>query len=245
METISVQPLNLSLSPIEAARRLSHLPGFVYLDSANADGATQHLSILGAQPRALHAGNLKQDAGRLREIIDRHQVTSMDWGFPLGGLFGHVSYEGDFLFGEYEALLIYHHHQDQWFGVGHPAYLNHLDHEPAPSPDPRFGSEAPFAFESGMNRESFIDRVTRAQEWIAAGDIYQVNLTHQFRSPRLPIHDPFANLRSTADHLTRPLQRLPPSGKPADPLVLAGVLPQDERAGHHHAPYQRHTPALH
>ncbi len=208
METISVEPLELSLSPSEAARRLCHLPGFIYLDSANADGLTQPphphrpLSILGAHPAALHVGNLnlKDDADRLRSVLDQHRVASVDWGFPLGGLIGHVGYDGDFVFGEYEALLIYHHHQDQWLVVGQPGYLEELTsaHEPAGITQnqernrDRDHSPMPFAFESEMSRERFIDGVTRAQAWIAAGDIYQVNLTHQFQSPRHPGHDPFA-----------------------------------------------------
>lgn len=39
------------------------------------------------------------------------------------------------------------------------------------------------AFRPGMTREDWVRRVVRAKEYIAAGDIYQVNLTHTLSSP--------------------------------------------------------------
>lgn len=41
----------------------------------------------------------------------------------------------------------------------------------------------PAAFRAAMNRGEWVERVLRAQEYIAAGDIYQVNLTHALSAP--------------------------------------------------------------
>src|SRR5207302_10210022 len=45
-------------------------------------------------------------------------------------------------------------------------------------------------FRPQVSRERFCAMVARAQEYIAAGDIYQVNLAHRFSAPWLG--DPFA-----------------------------------------------------
>lgn len=42
---------------------------------------------------------------------------------------------------------------------------------------------AEIAFRPGVDREEWVRRVKRAHEYIAAGDIYQVNLTHTLSSP--------------------------------------------------------------
>ena len=190
MQTVPAELIELSLPPMEAARRLHARPGFVFLDSASAAADTHHLSILAAEPARVHSGTLARDAARLRAALDRHRVSAVDWGFPLGGLIGYVGYDGRFVFGEYDSLLVYHHHQDRWFAIGSPEYIADLAHPP---PQPTAGSDEAgdgFAFVPGMDREGFIRRVRRAQEWIAAGDIYQVNLAHQFRATRWPNHDP-------------------------------------------------------
>ncbi|MFT4639350.1 MAG: para-aminobenzoate synthetase component 1 [Verrucomicrobiales bacterium] len=191
METIDAKPLKLSLSPNEVARRLHKRRGFVYLDSADAAADTHHLSILTADPTCIHTGNLTRDADRLRAALDRHQSETVDCGFPLGGLFGHVAYDGQFTFGEYESLLAYHHHKDRWYVVGEPSYLDELREAPDNEGlDLSHGSRIQFA--SDMNKPDFVQRVTRAQEWIADGDIYQANLAHQFRAKRQPDQEAFA-----------------------------------------------------
>jgi anthranilate/para-aminobenzoate synthase component I len=188
METACVHPLDLALTPSEAALQLHERDGFVFLDSAGHTETEQPLSILAADPLEVHVGNLHSDAAYLKRILARNQRTTVDWGFPLGGLFGYVSYEGDFVFGEYDSLLIYHHHQGGWFTVGQPAYLEELTTSPTRvEADPNT-----IAFTSRTPRDAFIRAVQEAQASIAAGDIYQVNLAHQFQAERTPSHRPFS-----------------------------------------------------
>lgn len=76
-----------------------------------------------------------------------------------GGLAGWFDYEGNFCFGDFPA----------WIPAGAPG-------EPggtAPVPD----------FRPGMDRDEWIGKVVEAQDFIAAGDIYQVNLTHTLTAP--------------------------------------------------------------
>lgn len=189
METVSVQPIELSLRPCDAARRLCTRPGFAFLDSADATEDGHHLSILGTDPLRVHRGTLERDAGRLRAALQRNRMTTVDWGFPVGGLLGYIAYNGVFAFGEYDSLLIYHHHHDRWFVVGDPPYMEDLTQ--SPSVRSRATHDAALDFKAGMTREAFIACVRQAQEWIAAGEIYQVNLSHRFHAKFRPHHDPF------------------------------------------------------
>ncbi len=198
MDPVSVEPLDLSLAPCEAAERLHSREGFLFLDSADHGETDQPLSILAAEPTRVITGNLHQQPERLRAVLQARQVTAMDWGFPLGGLFGHVGYEGDFVFGQYDSLLVYHHHRDRWFAIGAPPYLDALN-DPASTPCEGAGGAGAaesIAFTSHTSREDFVAAVRRAQTSIADGQIYQVNLAHQFRAPRTCDHLPFALYQS-------------------------------------------------
>ncbi len=178
--------LHLALSPIEAAARLRHLPGFIYFDSA-APSAGGAVSLLSANPLEIHVGHLQQDIHHLRDCLARHQEVVADCGFPLGGLFGYVGYDGHYVFGEYDSLLVYHHEDDCWEIAGTPNFLAELD---SPLPEP-FSTPSHLSFQAQTSRENYLFQVRQAQEWIAAGDIYQVNLTQQFCAERQPEHDPF------------------------------------------------------
>jgi len=49
--------------------------------------------------------------------------------------------------------------------------------------DQRLESEGPAAFSANFARDEYLDAVCRAKEYIAAGDIYQVNLSQRFEVP--------------------------------------------------------------
>jgi anthranilate/para-aminobenzoate synthase component I len=95
---------------------------------------------------------------------------------------GYVTYEGDFLFGEYNDLLVYHHHTDKWQVIGSPSYIDQLTHPTEESL--KLAPLPALDFQTEMSRKGFIAIVEQAQEWIAAGDIYQVNLAHRFQATR-------------------------------------------------------------
>lgn len=93
-----------------------------------------------------------------------------------GGLAGWFDYEGNFRFGEFPSWEIAH---DE-FPYGRL---------PARKPD----------FRAGMTRTDWIRRTGQAKEYIAAGDIYQVNLTHTLSSPWRGNAGPlYPRLRSTS-----------------------------------------------
>lgn len=182
----SLRPTGLSLSPVEVARGLAHLPGLVFLDSSAADlegfRRDARFSLVAADPVSLLSGNIFQieDRKRLETELDRYRRVGSpgpDRGFPSGGAIGAIDYDGSIRFGIYPEVLVYDHSHDAWWESGS------LSQEIRAVPE----TETPLNFTSQFShcqeRETFCEAVCRAQEYIAAGDIYQVNLSQRFRSP--------------------------------------------------------------
>lgn len=103
--------------------------------------------------------------------VDPHEIIEGSWDEwaiieehlskgDSGGLAGWFDYAGNFRFGVFPS----------WDATGEEL------------PQGRLPARKPF-FRAGMTREDWIRRVVRAKEYIAAGDIYQVNLTHTLSSP--------------------------------------------------------------
>ena len=64
--------LDLNLSPVQVAKRLRHLPGFLFYDTATtSSGITSPgmVSIIGAMPDMVVSGQLNEDLENLREIL--------------------------------------------------------------------------------------------------------------------------------------------------------------------------------
>lgn len=184
-------------SPEEVAARLRGCPGFVWLDTAghrpgqDADGG---LSLLTAFPSQVFTGSIANPAPlekaleTLRPESSRAGSDAADWGFPTAGLFGGIDYEGAYTFGLYPEVLAYRHASRQWFATGPrlPA-LAASGEDPNsnlhPIPEPAIpGPENPH-FQNETTPEHYQNLVARAQAYIAAGDIYQVNLAHRFTAP--------------------------------------------------------------
>jgi para-aminobenzoate synthetase component I len=164
------------LPPWEVAQHLSHCGDLVFFDSSG--NAPNHsgpaISLIAAGAEFFITGNLHHppDRERLQHVWQLHQKDSVDCGHPLGGLCGWIDYDGSFTFGHYPRMLIYQHEQQQWQETGD---LSSLLRAPAPIAPAQVGP-----FRETMTRAAFLHAVERIREWIAAGDIYQVNLTQQF-----------------------------------------------------------------
>jgi len=181
-----LRPVSALPSPATVAARLRHLPGLVFLDSSSfaegGDGRHSRYSLVAARPARIVSGNLFDDADRkrLESIYAENREAeerSPDLGFPTGGLFGFVGYEGDFHFGEYHECLIYDHRHQSWVERG---WLS-AELRPKPSSAGRAALDD-LRFRGEVESNRFCDMVARAQEYIAAGDIYQVNLSHRFHA---------------------------------------------------------------
>ncbi|QJE99275.1 aminodeoxychorismate synthase component I [Luteolibacter luteus] len=166
------------MTPAEVAAALQHLPGLVFFDTSGNLPASYGapVSIVAARPREILRGSIHSaaDRGNLRAMLEKGAAgTAPDRGFPLGGLCGWVGYEGDFVFGDFPEMLVYDHRGGRWHQSGE---LAREMTRPA-------GTSAEIGeFRPLMPRETFLSGVRRIHEWIAAGDIYQVNLTQAFEA---------------------------------------------------------------
>ena len=105
--------------PAQLASELRHLPGLVFFDSSSSESGTSidnhaRFSLITARPEKVFKGNLfhAKDRALLEEIYRENQsasATTPDLGFPSEGLYGYVTYEGEFTFGLYRECLIYDH----------------------------------------------------------------------------------------------------------------------------------------
>ena len=163
------------MTPVAVAASLRHLPGLVFFDSAGnlpASGCAA-VSLVAARPARILRGSIHAAADRaiLRTALAAVPAVAGDHPFPLGGLCGWVDYEGDFVFGEFPEMLVFDHATRTWWEIGGLSDCLRATVEDSPSIGP---------FEAATGRERFLGGVARIQEWIAAGDIYQVNLSQAF-----------------------------------------------------------------
>lgn len=169
-------------SPAELAEELCHLPGMVFLDSSSSDGSVDgsgqaRYSLITACPSRILKGNIfkEESRERLRTALTDHQrpeTSTPDLGFPTAGLYGSVDYEGDFVFGEYHEYLVYDHKKEEWQEEGS------LSTKRKEASFRKLEGALPFT--GHTSEKEFCEMVATAQEYIAAGDIYQVNLSHKF-----------------------------------------------------------------
>jgi aminodeoxychorismate synthase component I len=130
------------------------------------------LSVIAADPERILRGSIHERADReeLRRALAA-DGTDADLGLPNGGLCGWVDYEGAFVFGDYREMLVFRHSDGSWWETGGLS---------ARMGAPDFGAVSIRPFVSELSRDGFVAAVRRAKEWIAAGDIYQVNLSRPF-----------------------------------------------------------------
>jgi anthranilate/para-aminobenzoate synthase component I len=150
--------------PVEAARAMKQELGFVFLDSAlTGDGS---VSVLACKPDLVLRG---RDWEMLEQELERRRRNNGVPGIPDGAAIGWIGYDGDFYFSFYDRLHVYLHDAGEWIlrpekflGHSNPSVSANLDFSPL------------------LGRDEFIGMVDSAQEFIAAGDIYQVCLSHPF-----------------------------------------------------------------
>lgn len=171
MKKLSCRKIELDLQPIEVARKLSHLEGLIFFDSSGnlSEKSIQPVSIIAAEPVKVIIGE-HCDFSEMRSVMSEY-VCEGESLLPLGGAFGWVDYSGEFCFGIYESCLFFHHDERQWYEVGGLSDKL-LDYKMI---DFKISD-----FTAHSSRDDYISGVRRVQEYIRAGDIYQVNLTQKY-----------------------------------------------------------------
>lgn len=129
------------------------------------------LSLIAALPQQVYRGHIS-DVSALEEVLRRREVSALDAAYPTGGLAGWVDFEGNYTFGLYDAFWVYAHNEKRWLQEGNGILQNEDLSEQG----------RVFQWQSTVTREEYMEMVERAHEYIARGDIYQVNLAQQFQA---------------------------------------------------------------
>jgi len=148
--------------PLEAARAMRRRPGFSYLDSALERNSA--VSILACEPDLVLKG---RNWAALEEELQKRSRHGAE-----GAAIGHVTFDGEFCFAFHERLHVFLHEKNRW--INPP---ENFENAPTPTDPLRID------FRAQVEREVFLKMVRRAKEFIAAGDIYQVCLSHPFFAP--------------------------------------------------------------
>ncbi len=151
--------------PVECARALRDRPGLAFLDSAVARAGS--ISLLATNPDLVLEGT---DWTALEAELERRRRPGPDVGYPTGAAIGWVAFDGRFRFAFHDRVHVYLHDRDDW--VEPPACLEL----------PQAGADVSIPFAPKIRRETFLEMVAAAREYIAAGDIYQVCLAHPFEA---------------------------------------------------------------
>ena len=186
-QNVGFEKVTLPLPPSEVAARLATLGGLVWLDSAAAGAGA--VSILTAAPVEIISGRLGEEDDQLRSTLQQYRSPATSGSrIPAGGMFGWIGFDGEFTLGVYPHCLVYHHDRGLWNDFG--GLAARLPQTDAPR-RARF-SPQPLDFQPQLSKAGFLASVERARDYIAAGDIYQVNLSYPWSAAWPDEADPLA-----------------------------------------------------
>lgn len=141
---------------------------FISLNSWNQPGAI----LQAAEPEEIVSGG-PEDWGKLREVLARRRKTGRDSIHPQSAAVGYITYEGAFRFAWFPKISVLA--ESGFSGLWQERC------EQAERISLHGGTTSlPSAWNSNQTRAEFEAGVARAQEYIAAGDIYQANLAQKF-----------------------------------------------------------------
>ncbi len=140
---------------------------FISLNSWNEPGAI----LQAAGPEEIVAGG-PDEWGKLRELLARRRKLGRDSLHPQSAAVGYITYEGAFQFAWFSKISL----------LAENGFSELWNQRRAQAESTSSFSLLPSTFSANQTRAEFEARVARAQEYIAAGDIYQVNLAQKFSS---------------------------------------------------------------
>ena len=213
MSTCSVYPLPYRANPAEYFAAIRHAPGAVLLDSGRPTAERGRYDLLSAWPEATLTVSPDESGNdflqRLRENLTQLGEADLPPGYELpfaGGLMGYLGYDFGRHLEQMPHLAVDDLHlPDARFGLyawalisDHQAQTSQLVFHPALSDSERqrlivlFSAErvdtpAPFKLHGAMTpdltAEAYRQAIVRIQDYIQAGDCYQVNFAQRFRAP--------------------------------------------------------------
>ena len=220
MSTCSVYPLPYRANPAEYFAAIRHAPGAVLLDSGRPAAERGRYDLLSAWPEAtLTVGPDERGSDflqRLRENLAQLGEAALPAGVELpfaGGLIGYLSYDFGRHLEQVSRLAVDDLHlPDARLGLyawalvsDHLALTSQLVFHPVLADSERQRLIALFSHATGdtpttfklqgtmapdLSVDAYQQAILRIQDYIQAGDCYQVNFAQRFRAPC--IGDPWA-----------------------------------------------------
>ena len=220
MSTCSVYPLPYRANPAEYFAAIRHAPGAVLLDSGRPAAERGRYDLLSAWPEAtLTVGPDERGSDflqRLRENLAQLGEAALPAGVELpfaGGLIGYLSYDFGRHLEQVSRLAVDDLHlPDARLGLyawalvsDHLARTSQLVFHPVLADSERQRLIALFSHATGdtpttfklqgtmapdLSVDAYQQAILRIQDYIQAGDCYQVNFAQRFRAPY--IGDPWA-----------------------------------------------------
>jgi anthranilate/para-aminobenzoate synthase component I len=141
------------------------MPPFISLNSWNEAGAI----LQAAEPEEVVFGG-PGEWDKLRDLLARRRKTDRDSVHPQSAAVGYITYEGAFCFAWFPKISL----------LAENGFSTLWNERRALSDSTSSFSLHLSSFSSNQTRPEFEARVVRAQEYIRAGDIYQVNLAQKF-----------------------------------------------------------------
>ncbi|SDQ56398.1 aminodeoxychorismate synthase, subunit I [Pseudomonas sp. UC 17F4] len=213
MPTCTLHPLPYQADPAAYFARIRQAPGAVLLDSARPSAERGRFDLLSAWPLQTLAPAMDERGSaylqRLRESLAQLGQAQVPDGIELpfaGGLIGYLSYDfgrrleqlpsiavddlglADASLGLYAWALISDHQQKCSQLLFHPSLaaaerqrLIELFEAPPAIDAASFALQAPMR--GDISAHSYRQAFDRVQQYIHAGDCYQINLTQRFRAP--------------------------------------------------------------
>ncbi len=212
MQTCSVHPLPYRANPADYFAAIRHAPGSVLLDSGRPSAERGRYDLLSAWPLATLAVAPEESGAaflqRLRESLGQLGEANLpnDLELPFaGGLIGYLSYDfgrhlealpsqaqddlqlPDARFGLYPWALISDHQACSSQLVFHPQLadserqrLIELFSQPTTAIDSSFSLAG--AMQADLSASQYQQAFEHIQQYIQAGDCYQVNFAQRFRA---------------------------------------------------------------
>jgi para-aminobenzoate synthetase component 1 len=199
-----VQPLTPAPDPLAACARFTGLPHLVFLDSS-ARGPAGRYSFLTADPIAVVRAPGTRDPLQAARVLLAPHVRPALPGLPpfQGGLAGYLGYEWgaslegvrrsadeaampDVVLGLYDWTIAWDHQESRaWIVAWTSERLDWVRARLAQPPlsSGVFRRPSPSPVVSNFTRAAYEAAVSRIRDYIAAGDVYQVNLAQRFRGP--------------------------------------------------------------
>ena len=172
--TVAFFEFNFYLATVIDRDRRYIMSAFISLNSWNQPGAI----LQAAEPEEIVEGG-PQEWEKLRETLARRRKTGRDSVHPQSAAVGYITYEGAFRFAWFPKIALLA--ENGFSGMWNQRLASEV------ARDLRARVRRPevdgYHWQPNQSRAEFESRVARAQEYIAAGDIYQANLAQKFSTP--------------------------------------------------------------